>query len=79
MHHHEHEDEMFLVLEGTIQIKLSDRTVDLHAGEFVIIPKGTPHQPMAVEEAKVLMFEPESTLNTGNLVNEFTRRNIEVI
>ena len=79
MHHHDHEDELFLVVEGKIKMELEDRTLEINQGEFVIIPKGVKHKPSADEEAKVLIFEPATTLNTGNVVNELTKPTIESI
>lgn len=78
-HKHEDEDELFLVIEGQIKIELKDNTHILNAGELIIVPRGTEHKPSAVGEAKVLMFEPKSTLNTGNTENEFTRKNLDII
>ena len=78
-HQHEKEDELFLVIEGTLYIELADQTLELNAGEFAIIPKGTLHRPKAPEEVKVLLFEPQSTLNTGNLENELTKKNLDCI
>ena len=71
-HHHENEDELFLVLGGTLAIHFRDRVVRLTEGEFLIVPKGVEHKPIAEEEAHVLLFEPASTLNTGNVRNERT-------
>ncbi len=71
-HHHDLEDEMFLVLEGSISIELKDGTINLSAGEMAVIPRGTEHKPVAREEALVMFVEPASTLNTGNLKNERT-------
>lgn len=71
-HHHEHEDELFLVVWGRLQIKLRDGDVWLEEGEFVIIPRGVEHCPVAEEEVHVLLLEPKSTLNTGNVQNERT-------
>jgi len=71
-HHHEHEDEMFLVHRGTFVMELRDRKVEVKAGEFLIVPRGVEHRPVAREEVEVLLFEPASTLNTGNVVNERT-------
>ena len=71
-HHHEHEDELFLVIKGRLLIKLRDRDIWLQEGEFVIIPKGIEHLPVAEEEVHVLLIEPKSTLNTGNVQNEKT-------
>jgi mannose-6-phosphate isomerase-like protein (cupin superfamily) len=75
-HHHETEDELFLVVKGKLLIKLRDRDIWLQEGEFVIIPKGVEHLPIAEEEAHVLLLEPKSTLNTGNLQNERTVPNV---
>ena len=71
-HHHEHEDEMFLVVKGSMVIRFRDRDVRLDAGEFLIVPRGVEHMPVADEEAHVLLFEPKSTLNTGNVRDERT-------
>ena len=71
-HHHENEDELFLVLKGNLLIKLRDHDINLKEGEFVIIPRGVEHLPIADEEAHVLLLEPKSTLNTGNVENERT-------
>ena len=77
MHHHEHEDELFLVIEGTLEMEVEDRTLTVEPGEFVIIPRGVRHRPKAKGEAMVLMFEPASTLNTGDIENNRTIRNPE--
>lgn len=71
-HHHDHEDEMFLVVEGAFRMEFRDRVVDLQAGEFLIVPRGVEHRPVAEKEVQVLLFEPTSTLNTGNVINERT-------
>jgi mannose-6-phosphate isomerase-like protein (cupin superfamily) len=71
-HHHETEDELFLVLKGRLLIKLRDQDVWLDEGEFVVIPKGVEHLPVAEEEVHVMLLEPKSTLNTGNVLNERT-------
>ncbi len=71
-HHHEQEDELFLVLHGTLEIHLRDRVVSLSEGEFFIVPRGVEHKPVAAREVHVLLFEPASTLNTGNVRNERT-------
>ena len=78
-HKHEEEDEMFLVVKGSINIKLRDGDVRLGEGEFVIIPRGVEHKPVAEEEAHVLLFEPKTVLNTGDVVNERTRPVLERI
>ncbi len=72
MHHHEHEDELFYVVAGELFIELEDQTLHLKAGECVVIPKGVAHKPYAPEEVHVMLFEPASTLNTGNVENERT-------
>ncbi len=71
-HHHEAEDELFLVVKGRLVIKLRDRDISLDEGEFVIIPRGVEHCPVAKEEVHVLLLEPKSTVNTGNVENERT-------
>ena len=71
-HHHEAEDELFLVVKGTLLIKLRDRDVWLEEGEFAIIPRGVEHMPVAEEEVHVLLLEPKSTVNTGNVEGERT-------
>lgn len=74
-HHHEHEDELFLVLKGTLRMRFRDGDVTLHEGEFLIVPRGMEHLPVADEEVHVLLFEPATTLNTGNVRNERTIEN----
>ncbi|TDA66430.1 MAG: cupin domain-containing protein [Chloroflexi bacterium] len=71
-HQHENEDELFLVVKGRLLIKLRDRNLWLDEGEFVIIPKGVEHCPVADEEVQAILLEPKSTLNTGNVLNERT-------
>ena len=71
-HHHEAEDELFLVVKGNLLIKLRDRDILLEEGEFMIIPKGVEHLPIAKEEVHLLLLEPKSTVNTGNVRNERT-------
>lgn len=71
-HHHEDEDELFLVIKGTLLMKLRDRDIPVEEGEFIVIPRGVEHLPVAEEEVYVLLLEPKSTLNTGNVVNERT-------
>ena len=78
-HQHENEDEMFLVIEGKLLMELDEETLEIIPGEFVIIPKGVYHKPIAVGEAKVLLFEPKSTLNTGDVENELTRKKLDEI
>jgi mannose-6-phosphate isomerase-like protein (cupin superfamily) len=71
-HHHEAEDEMFLVVKGRLLIKFRDRDVWLNEGEFLIIPKGIEHMPVAEDEVQVMLLEPKTTVNTGNVHNEKT-------
>ena len=71
-HHHENEDELFLVVEGAMRLELRDRSVDLGPGEFVIVPRGVEHRPVADAECHVVLFEPATTRNTGNVTNERT-------
>lgn len=78
-HKHDGEDEMFLVLSGSLKIELENKTLEIGKGEFVIIPKGTLHRPVAEGEVKVMLFEPEGTVNTGNVRDKLTRDNIEEI
>lgn len=78
-HHHEAEDELFLVIKGTLLIKLRDRDIEVGEGEFVIIPHGVEHLPIADEEVHVLLLEPKSTLNTGNVLNNRTRAELDRI
>ena len=78
-HHHEQEDEMFLVIKGRFRMEFRDRQVWLEEGEFLIVPRGIEHRPVAEEEAHVLLFEPASVLNTGNVSNERTVQTLERI
>jgi mannose-6-phosphate isomerase-like protein (cupin superfamily) len=78
-HHHEQEDELFLVISGSLKMEYRDRTEIINEGEFVIVPKGVEHKPVAEEEVEVLLFEPASTLNTGNIENERTKKNLDLI
>ncbi len=71
-HHHDAEDELFLVVKGTLRMKFRDHEAIVREGEFVIVPKGVEHCPAADEEAHIVLIEPKSTLNTGNIVNERT-------
>lgn len=73
-HHHEHEDEMFLVAKGSFDMHYRDRMVTVRTGEFVVVPRGVEHKPVAPEECEVVLFEPASTVNTGaNEAGELTR------
>lgn len=76
-HSHENEDELFLVIKGRLVIQLRDEDVVLDAGEMFIVPRGVEHKPVAEEEVHVLLFEPVSTLNTGNVQDELTHAHPE--
>jgi len=78
-HHHDNEDEMFLVVEGRMRMKFRDHEEVVSPGEFIIVPRGVEHLPVADEETQVLLFEPKSTLNTGNVTNERTLPQLERI
>ena len=71
-HHHDDEDEMFLVHRGRFRMQLRDREIELRAGDFLIVPRGVEHRPVADEEVEVVLFEPAGTLNTGNVQGERT-------
>jgi mannose-6-phosphate isomerase-like protein (cupin superfamily) len=71
-HHHDDEDELFFVHRGRFRMELRDRTIELNAGDFLIVPRGVEHRPVADEEVEVMLFEPAGTLNTGNVRNERT-------
>ncbi|MFA5647652.1 MAG: cupin domain-containing protein [Bacteroidales bacterium] len=76
-HKHEHEDELFYVIDGTLQIELKDKTIELTSNEFVIIPRGVEHRPVALNEVSVMLFEPSTTLNTGNERGALTHEKLE--
>jgi mannose-6-phosphate isomerase-like protein (cupin superfamily) len=76
-HHHETEDEMFLVISGRFRMEFRDHSVWIEKGEFIVVPHGIEHRPVADEEAHVLLFEPSSTLNTGNVTDGFTVSELE--
>ena len=78
-HHHENEDEMFLVVKGTLRMRFRDRDVLVREGEFVIVPRGVEHMPVAEEETHILLLEPKTTLNTGNVQSERTVAELERI
>jgi mannose-6-phosphate isomerase-like protein (cupin superfamily) len=71
-HTHDEADEMFLVVHGTMRLELRDGALDVHEGEFAIVPRGVEHRPVAEQEAHVLLFEPAGTLNTGDIRDERT-------
>jgi mannose-6-phosphate isomerase-like protein (cupin superfamily) len=72
-HHHEEEDELFYVVQGTLMMAFRDETVTIREGEMLIVPRGIEHKPIAEEEVQVMLFEPASTLNTGNVQNNLTQ------
>ena len=76
-HKHDKEDEMFLVLKGILKIEFRDRIETIHENEIIIVPKGVEHRPIAEEEVSIMLFEPATTINTGDLDNERTRKNLE--
>ena len=76
-HHHEAEDELFYVVKGSFDIQLRDKTITVNAGEFLIMPRGVEHRPVSAEEVEILLFEPATTLNTGNIENEKTVRDLQ--
>ena len=78
-HHHDHEDELFYVVKGSFNMEFQDKTITINEGEFIIVPKGIEHRPNAKEEVHILLFEPASTLNTGNVENEFTKKDLKKI
>ncbi len=73
MHKHDHEDELFLVIKGSLKMDFGDNITEVNEGEFIIIPRGVNHRPIAEDEAHVLLFEPATVINTGNVRNELTQ------
>jgi mannose-6-phosphate isomerase-like protein (cupin superfamily) len=71
-HHHDDEEEMFLVVDGRFRMEFREREVWIEEGEFIVVPRGVEHRPLADEEASVMLFEPASTLNTGNVTGDMT-------
>src|SRR5713226_2765582 len=78
-HHHENEDELFLVVKGTLRMRFRDGEARIREGEFLIVPRGVEHLPVAEQEVHVVLLEPKSTLNTGNMINERTVEELERI
>jgi mannose-6-phosphate isomerase-like protein (cupin superfamily) len=76
-HHHDQEDELFLVVKGTLRMRFRDHESLVREGEFIIVPRGVEHLPVADEEVSILLIEPKSTLNTGNVINERTVSQLE--
>lgn len=78
-HKHDNEDEMFLVIHGKFSMEFRDKRVDLNEGEFLIVPRGVEHRPVAENEVSVMLFEPATTLNTGNIKDALTKETLEKI
>jgi mannose-6-phosphate isomerase-like protein (cupin superfamily) len=78
-HHHDNEDELFYVVKGNFDMEFRDKIVTINEGEFIIVPRGVEHRPNAKEEVHVVLFEPRTTLNTGNVKNEMTKEQLEKI
>ena len=78
-HHHENEDELFYVVKGSFDMELRDQTITVNAGEFLIVPRGVEHRPNAKEEVEVMLFEPATTLNTGNIISDKTVKELKHI
>jgi len=78
-HHHDNEDELFFVVKGNFDMEFRDKTINIKEGEFIIVPRGVEHRPNAKEEVYVMLFEPGTTLNTGNVKNEMTKEELEKI
>ncbi|MEP6700504.1 MAG: cupin domain-containing protein [Bacteroidota bacterium] len=76
-HHHDNEDELFYVVKGSFDMQMRDKTITVNAGEFLIMPRGIEHKPVATEEVEIMLFEPASTINTGNIENEMTRKELK--
>jgi mannose-6-phosphate isomerase-like protein (cupin superfamily) len=78
-HHHDEEDELFFVVKGRFRMEFRDRSVWVEDGEFIVVPRGVEHRPVAEEEVHVMLFEPVSTLNTGNATSELTAPDLDRI
>ena len=78
-HKHDNEDEMFLVIKGTFKMEYRDKTIVLHENEFLIVPRGTEHRPVAEEEVCIMLFEPATTLNTGDAESDLTKKVLDWI
>jgi mannose-6-phosphate isomerase-like protein (cupin superfamily) len=78
-HKHDEEDELFFVVKGTLTMELREKAIMLNEGEFLIVPRGVEHRPVAKEEVWIMLFEPATTLNTGNVVDEKTKTTLETI
>ena len=78
-HHHENEDELFYVVKGSFDMHLRDKIINIGEGEFLIVPRMTEHKPVAKEEVEIMLFEPAATVNTGNIENELTKKELRKI
>jgi mannose-6-phosphate isomerase-like protein (cupin superfamily) len=78
-HHHDNEDELFYVVKGSFDMQMRDKVITVNAGEFLIMPRGIEHRPVAKDEVEIMLFEPATTLNTGNIENEMTVTKLEKI
>lgn len=78
-HHHEKEDELFYVLDGSFEMEFRDKTITINKNECIVVPRGIEHRPVAAEEVTVMLFEPAETINTGNSQGELTRVKLEKI
>lgn len=78
-HKHDNEDELFFVLEGTLIIEFRDKTIELNKNECLIVPRGVEHKPVAVNQVSVMLFEPATTVNTGDIKDKLTREELEWI
>ena len=76
-HSHENEDELFMVVKGSFTMQLRDKNIELHVGEFFIVPRGVEHRPVAEKECSILLFEPAATVNTGNAPGTMTKTKLE--
>lgn len=78
-HKHDHEDELFFVIKGILKIEFRDKTVEINENEFIIVPRGIEHKPVAEQEVSVMLFEPAGTLNTGDAESELTKEILDKI
>src|SRR5687767_7461920 len=78
-HKHDNEDELFYVLKGNFKMEFRDKTIELKENEFLIVPKGIEHKPVADTEVSIMLFEPRTTINTGDINNEFTKDILDII
>ena len=76
-HKHDHEDELFYVVKGSFNMEYRDKTITIDENEFLIVPKGVEHRPVAEQEVSIMLFEPATTLNTGDAISDMTRHQLE--